>query len=95
MGKKSIISNEKECFICGTRLKLHKHHCIHGSSNRKNSEEFGLWIYLCDFHHNASIEAVHFNHSFDVMVKKYAQMVFENKIGTREEFRQIFGKSFL
>lgn len=90
----SIINNEKECFICHTTQTLHKHHCLHGTANRKLAEEHGLWVYLCHHHHNGSNEGVHFNHPFDVMLKKYAQEKWEQVNGDREDFIKIFGRSW-
>jgi hypothetical protein len=96
---KSIISNEKECFVCGIKEwcgALHRHHCINGVSNRRNSEKYGLWVWLCADHHNMSNDGVHFNHPFDVTLKKLAQIRFEEvNEGGRDEFRKIFGKSYL
>ena len=63
---------------------------IHGTSNRKNSERTGLKVWLCYEHH----EYVHRNRLADLNLKAFAQTEFE-KAHTREEFRQIFGKSYL
>jgi hypothetical protein len=67
---------------------------FYGTANRKKSEEFGCWVYLCAYHHNMSNEGVHFNKSLDILLKQECQKEFE-KNGTREEFRRIFGKSYL
>ena len=92
---KSIVSNEKKCFVCGTEYGLHKHHIYYGSANRKQSEKYGCWVYLCGRHHNLSDEGVHFNRALDTSLKELTQERFEQYIGSREEFRQIFGKSYL
>ena len=47
---KSIISNEKCCFRCGTTQNLHRHH-IYAGRFRNKSEKYGLWVYLCAEHH--------------------------------------------
>ena len=94
MGK-SIISNDKECFICGSTLYLHKHHCIYGTANRKLAEKYGLWVYLCELHHNGSDEGVHFNPPFDITLKKYAQEKWQSVHGSKEDFIKVFGKSYL
>ena len=91
---KSIISNKKECLICHTTVDIHKHHIYFGTSNRKNSEKYGCWCFLCAKHHNMSDEGVHFNEALNSELKQYCQMIFE-KSHTREEFRRIFGKSYL
>lgn len=97
---KSIISNEKECFICKENenlsdIQIHKHHIFYGTANRKISEKQGCWVYLCSYHHNMSNEGVHFNWCFDIMLKKYCQYVWEQEKGTRDEFRKLFGKSYI
>ena len=93
---KSILQDKKECWICGRQTNLHKHHAIHGkTSNRNLSEKYGLWLWLCAIHHNMGNDSVHLNHDRDMEVKTYAQTVFEAKCGTREDFRAIFGKSYL
>lgn len=92
---KSIIQAEKECFICGTKEPLHKHH-VFGGANRKLSDEHGCWVWLCASHHNMTDIGVHFNKPFDVTLKKFTQTIWEqeNK-GGHDGFRKIFGKSYL
>ena len=91
---KSIISNKKECFVCKTTIGLHRHH-IYPSYNRKNSEKEGCWVWLCGFHHNLSNQGVHFNRELDLKIKRLCQERWEELNGTREDFRRIFGKSWL
>ena len=67
---------------------------FYGTANRKKSEEFGCWVYLCAGHHNMTDYSVHFNKELDLKLKKECQKEFE-KYGSREEFRRIFGKSYL
>ena len=90
---KSIICNTKECLICKNPT-VHKHHLYGGVANRKLSEKYGLWVYLCPWHHNLSNAGVHFNKALDTKLKKHGQKVFEEKY-SREEFIEIFGKSYL
>lgn len=92
---KSIISNEKECFVCLTPINLHRHHIFFGVGNRSKSEEYGCWCYLCDRHHNMSNEGVHFNLPFDRTLKKYCQERWEGLYGDRKQFIKEFGKSYL
>lgn len=91
---KSILQDEKKCFLCGTTLGLHCHHIFGGNANRKKSEKYGLKIWLCGTHHNLSSSGIHFNKGLDLSVKKMAQRKFE-ETHTREEFMQIFGKNYL
>ena len=91
---KSIVSNERRCWVCKTEYGLHRHHIFYGP-NRKWSEKYGCWVYLCGKHHNLSNEGVHFNKYLDERLKKYTQERFEAHLGTRDDFRRIFGKSYL
>ena len=90
---KSILQTEKECFVCKTTYGLEEHHCMYGSANRKQSEKYGLKVWLCHEHHRGN-SGVHFNKELDLKIKKIAQSTFERE-HTREEFRAIFGKSWL
>ncbi len=91
---KSIIQNEKECFLCKTIYNLHNHHIFYGTANRRLSEKYGLKVWLCGNHHNLSNEGVHFNRELDLHIKRIGQAAFE-KTHTREEFMKIFGKNYL
>lgn len=90
----SILSNERKCYICGNPYGLHKHHIFGGVANRKLSEKYGCWIYLCAYHHNMSDDGIHFNKELDTRIKEECQKEFE-KYESREDFRRIFGKSYL
>lgn len=91
---KSIMQDEKKCFVCGTTLGLHCHHIFGGNANRKKSEKYGMKIWLCGMHHNLSNAGIHFNKGLDLSVKKMAQHKFE-ETHTREEFMKIFGRNYL
>ena len=67
---------------------------IHGIANRKNAEKYGLTVYLCMDCHTGS-DGVHHNRAKDLQLIKAAQTYFEEHIGSRDEFRRIFGKSWL
>lgn len=88
MGK-SIIQTERECYFCG-RHDVELHHCIHGTSNRKNADKYGLTIWVCREHH----DLIHHNRAFDLATIQMAQAKFQ-ETHTEEEFRKIFGKSWL
>ena len=72
---KSIIQENKCCYICGMTGKLHRHHIFFGSANRKVSEEDGCWCWLCPAHHNMSGTGVHFNHELDEKLKQQAEKI--------------------
>lgn len=97
---KSILSNERECYVCGTTLNIHKHH-IYAGGRRKLSEKHGCWVYLCAYHHNMSDYGVHFNKTLDTELKQECQREWERINGDRElenvrtEFIRIFGRNYL
>ena len=91
----SIISNEKQCYKCGIMGDLHRHHVFGGIANRRLSEMDGLWIWLCPDHHTMTDNSVHRNRSMDLAFKKEAQMKWEEKYGSREDFIKRYGKSYL
>ena len=80
--------------MCHTTQNLHDHHIFYNTANRRLSEKFGLKIWLCAAHHNMSDFGIHFDKDLDLKVKQMAQEVFEQD-HSRDEFRQIFGKSYL
>ena len=90
----SIISNERQCFVCHTTQNLHKHHIIHGYAFRKVSEHYGLWVYLCGYHHNLSNEGVHFNKELDIKLKRLAQEKFQEKYPDKDFIKEL-GRNYL
>ena len=91
---KSIICNARECYICGRTDTLQRHHTLHGFSNRKNAEKYGLWVYLCTDHHTGA-HGVHQDRSLDLQLIKISQKAFEREHGCRSEFMRVFGKNYL
>lgn len=90
---KSIMQDEKECYITGATEGLHKHH-IFGASNRKNSEKYGCWVWLRADWHNMSDHGVHFDRALDLRLKAECQMRFES-LHSHAEFMAIFGRNYL
>ena len=94
---KSILQvDRKKCFICGRYMAygIHEHHVFGGTANRKKSDDWGLVIYLCPYHHNASNNSVHFNVTMRDQVQTYAQKKFEERYG-HEKFMEVFHKNYL
>ena len=87
----SILQKERKCFICGKVGELDTHHCCSGTSNRKNSDEDGLTVYLCRTCH---IKA-HDNHEIGFQLKQFAQRRWEEEYGDRQDFIRRYGKSWL
>ena len=42
---KSILQDEKQCFISGAVAELDRHH-VYAGSRRKDSEKWGCWVWL-------------------------------------------------
>lgn len=89
---RSIISNSKRCYVCGSDYQLEKHHTIFGTANRTKADKDGLWVYLCHRDHQAI-------HNQDIWEKRALQEIsqtkWEEKYGNREAFIKRYGKSYL
>ena len=92
---KSLISDNRVCWVCGTIYNLHKHH-IFGGANRKKSDKDGCWVYLCGYHHNLSGEGVHFNRKLDLKLKRECESNWLERNGkTEDDFIREYGKNYL
>ena len=92
---KSILQTEKCCYLCGSHNWIEEHH-IFGGPNRKNSEKHGLKVYLCHWCHNEPPNGVHHNKDVRLQLQRIAQRKMMETCGlTEDEFRHIFGKSYL
>jgi hypothetical protein len=81
------------CYFCTRTDTLERHH-IFGGSRRKASEQYGFTVYLCHWCHNEP-GGVHFDREKSDHLKRRAQEQFELYYGDRDEFRKVFGKSYL
>ena len=73
----------------------HRHEVFFGA-NRQKSIKYGLVVFLTPEMHNMSNKGVHFNREFDLQLKRIGQVAAMERYGwTVDEFRKIFGKSFL
>lgn len=90
----SIIQNKKECYFCGSQIGLESHHCIIGK-NRKNSEKYGLKVWLCYEHHRGT-NGVHGKNGNALQnnLKVIAQKRF-NEVYQDEDFLDIFKVNYL
>lgn len=90
-----IQSNTSCCWNCGVTRNLEEHHAIKGNPGRKLSEKHGLKVRLCPACHRGT-RGVHgmYGHELDMRIKIAAQTHFEFT-HSREEFMQIFGRSYL
>lgn len=92
---KSIIQNEKVCFVTGTTRDLDIHHCIHGP-NRRKADRYGLTVYLNhDVHMRLHSHQRPFE-NLDSELKRVAQNAWmEHNGATVEAFIKEFGRNFL
>lgn len=90
----SILQQDKECFITGDTMCLHKHHIYFGNPNRRISEENGFWVWLRADWHNGASYGVHHNRALDLDLKRACQRKYE-ETHSRAEFRRLIGKSYL
>lgn len=92
---KSILQDERVCFMCGSYRMLEEHH-VFGASNRKKSEQLGLKVYLCHFCHNEPPNGVHFNYINRLALNAKAQKkAMEYYNWSIEDFRREIGRSYL
>lgn len=91
----SVFADDMDhCFFTGS-APVERHH-IFGGSNRKSSEKYGFVVPLRpDLHPNGVNADRSKSKEIDLHLKQMAQKYFEENYGTREEFRVIFGKSYL
>ena len=106
--KESIVKGDApgRCFICSLLGKIGKtdpdadqsgpfeRHHIFGGANRSKSEEYGITVYLCAYHHRTGPTAVHVNSNTMDNLHKIGQKAFEQKYG-HGRFVQEFGKNYL
>jgi len=90
---KSIITDEKKCFFCGSYRRIEEHH-IFGAANRKNSEKYGLKVPLCHYCHNEPPNGVHHNRERNLTLKRLGQRAF-NMTYPELDFMKIFGRNYL
>ncbi len=100
---KSIMQeNKKQCYICktiygnNTEMDGREEHHIFPGNNRKNSEKYGLKVWLCPNHHQFGEDAVHKmpNQGYDLLLKQIAQARFKQTYPNLD-FLSIFGKNYL
>ena len=90
----SLLTNDMtdKCFLCGHYGVIHKHH-IFGASRRNTSEKYGLYVHLCVGCHTY----IHGKYGKEMMqyLHELGQKVYEEQIGSREQFIKEFNRSYL
>jgi hypothetical protein len=92
--KKGIMTNNWDyCYLCGNPYGLEKHHCMHGTANRKLAEKYGLYVPLCNCCHG-TLQNGKYGREMDLKLMRKAQEEFEKKY-SHEEWMEIFKKNYL
>jgi uncharacterized protein YlaI len=88
----SIIQKNKQCYVCGNTQSLECHHIFSGTANRKQSEKFGLKVFLCNSCHHK----IQLNYEPGLELKQMAQKkAMDFYKWSIEDFRKIIGKNYL
>lgn len=92
----SVFTDDMDhCYFTGVSP-VERHHIFGGNPNRKNSEKYGFVVPLRpDLHPNGVNADRRKAKDIDLHLKQMAQQYFEEHYGTREEFKEIFGKYYL
>lgn len=92
----SILGSRKgRCYLCSRYGQTEEHHIFGGTANRTLSEDYGLKVDLCLECHKFGKHAVHKDKAVMEELHRQGQEAFEAQLGSREEFRKIFGRSWL
>ena len=83
---------DRRCHLCGSYSNIEIHH-VYGNAYRKKSTEYGMVTPLCASCHRGP-QGVHQNEELNKRLKAGYQGKFE-ETHSREEFRRIFGKSYI
>ena len=92
---KSIMQHgDPRCFFCGKTVGLERHHVMSGTANRKLSEQYGLWVWSCEFDHTDPKEGVQYNRKKADALKRLGQIAFEAR-HSHEMWMEVFKKNYL
>ena len=92
----SVFTDDMDtCYLTGCN-QVERHH-IFGGRNRKRSERHGFVVPLRPDMHPNGVNFVRTSNTekIDLQLKQMAQTYYEYHIGTREDFRSEFGKSWI
>ena len=94
MRSRSVLQKSRKCWVCGKTEGLEEHHIFYGHAYRRQSERYGLKVWLCAEHHRGNNGVHGRNRKLGLVLMRYAQKRFEEN-HTREEFIRIFGRNRL
>ena len=90
---KSVLQDDKVCYLCGRLVTLERHHIFAGVANRKLSEKHGLWVWLCHRCHTGT-DGAQYDPEKARLLKADAQFAFEQS-HTHSEWMRLFRKNYL
>ena len=90
---KSIMQEEKACYLCGRVTCLERHHVMSGVANRPLSEKYGLWVWLCHECHTGT-QGAQYNPVKNFELRADAQAAFE-KLHGHEMWMQVFRRNYI
>lgn len=90
---KSILQNEKVCFLCGRQYGLELHHIFAGVANRRISTEHGLTCWLCHECHTGT-NGAQYDRDKNQYLKQMAQAAFEQN-HTHEEWMKLIRRNYI
>lgn len=90
---KTVIQDNKECYLCGTNLNLEEHHCLNGG-DRKKCEQDGLKVWLCVNCHHVAPHSAHRSIKTRIRLKQVAQAKYLESHTLNEWFRR-YHKNYL
>lgn len=91
---KSVFTDDMDSCIFTGYTHVERHH-IFGGNNRERSEKYGFVVPLRPDLHPNGVHAGREAKRIDMYLKMMAQTYYECNYGTREQFIQEFGKSYL
>lgn len=90
---KSILQNEKVCYLCGKEYGLESHHIFAGVANRRISEENGLKVWLCHGCHTGT-DGAQYDREKNLFLKQMAQAAYEQN-HTHDEWMKLIRKNYI
>lgn len=92
---KSIFEGDSvdRCYICGAYGRMDEHH-VFGGPCRKISDRYGLVVHLCRSCHSLIHDSVNGSNT-KLYLHQRGQMIYEEQIGSRQDFIREFIRSYL
>lgn len=90
---RSILQSEESCYLCPRTYGLERHHILAGTANRKLSEKYGLWVWLCHDCHTGK-RGAQYEKDLNKLLKQRAQRAFES-IYSHKLWMDTFRKNYL